>query len=276
MAALRLGEIPFANTWPLYRILRETTDCSNVEFVTGVPTILNEKLRQGELDVSPSSSVEYILNPDLYDYLPGISVSSSGPVQSILLFSRKPLEELDGSTVAFTDQSATSVLLTRVVLEHFHRKRPRYLVAKGPPRAVLQGNDAYLLIGDDALCAALRPGPWRTYDLGSIWEQEIGLPFVYALWIARKQCFQDPGLRHRLEALGEAFQRARESAAERFAELAAAAPQSSWYPSERLVNYWQTISYTLDEDHLRGMDHFAKLIATLPCPLFPADDQTGN
>src|SRR5678815_6088835 len=80
----------------------------------GVPTDLNARLLAGELDLAPISSIEYARNADRLRLLPRLCVSSEGAVDSIQLVSRKPLEQV--RVVAITPESATSVVLTKVLL----------------------------------------------------------------------------------------------------------------------------------------------------------------
>src|SRR5437762_12687982 len=86
-----------------------------VQQIQGVPTDLNRRLLDGEIDVAPISSIEYARNADRLRLLPRLCVSSQGAVDSIQLVSRVPLEHV--RTVAVTPESATSVVLTRVLLE---------------------------------------------------------------------------------------------------------------------------------------------------------------
>src|SRR2546430_9667537 len=81
---------------------------------SGVPTALNRALLGGECDLAPISSIEYARNAERLRILPRLCVSSQGAVESIQLVSRVPLERV--RTVAVTPESATSVVLTRVLL----------------------------------------------------------------------------------------------------------------------------------------------------------------
>src|SRR5581483_7176452 len=106
---VRLGRISYVNMAPVfYRVDAE------VEEVLGVPTELNRLLVDGELDTAPISSIEYARNADKLRLLPRLCVASEGAVESIQLVSRKPLEQV--RVVAVTPESATSVVLTRVLL----------------------------------------------------------------------------------------------------------------------------------------------------------------
>jgi chorismate dehydratase len=106
---IRLGRISYVNMAPVFHRLD-----ADVEEVTGVPTDLNRRLVAGEIDLAPISSIEYARNADRLRILPRLCVGSEGAVDSIQLVSRKPLEQV--RTVAITPESATSVVLTKVLL----------------------------------------------------------------------------------------------------------------------------------------------------------------
>ncbi|GAB4266793.1 MAG: menaquinone biosynthesis protein [Deferrisomatales bacterium] len=245
---LRVGRIDFANCSPIFRALERIGD-AGVEYVGGVPTELNRRLREGTVDLSPSSSVEFLERPDLYGFLPDLSISAIGPVMSVALFSRRPLEALDGCTVALTGASATSVVLTRVLLEGYRKVRPRYGRADAPAEAALW-------IGDRAL-KEVRAGGWPfVYDLGALWFQETATPFVFALWICRREAY-----RRRPEAVRALYRRlirARQLAYRSYPEFAREAPEARWMGAEGLLEYWRTISYDLTAWHLEGLRRFAE------------------
>ena len=260
---LRVGRIGFANCTPLYLAL-EAEPLGDLVYVRGVPTELNRRLRAGEVHLAPSSSVEYLERPDLYGFLPDLSISSIGPVASVILFSRVPLGELGGRRVGLSPASATSVLLLRVLLERYQGVRPRYC---GPG----EGPDAVLWIGDRALREA-RTGGWpHAYDLGELWYRATGTPFVFALWICRRDTFAErPGdVRRFYRALLEARHRAYRT----FPGLACRAEEASWMGVDDLLAYWQTISYDLTAWHLEGLRLFAAeahALGALP-PVPPLD-----
>src|SRR4029077_15236845 len=106
---IRLGRISYVNMAPVfYRLDAE------VEEIQGGPTGLNRRGVAGELDVAPISSIEYARNADRLRLLPRLCVSSEGAVESIQLISKTPLDRI--RTVAVTPESATSVVLTKVLL----------------------------------------------------------------------------------------------------------------------------------------------------------------
>ncbi|UCD35330.1 MAG: hypothetical protein JSU90_00440, partial [Nitrospiraceae bacterium] len=88
---LKIGRIPYANLFPIFHYLDSECDHSRYRFIRGVPSSLNAMLRSGELDISPSSSIEFLRNKARYRVLPWHSISATGPIKSILLFSRIPI-----------------------------------------------------------------------------------------------------------------------------------------------------------------------------------------
>ena len=146
---IRLGRISYANMAPVFfRVGIE------YEEITGVPTELNRRLIAGELDTAPISSIEYARHADTLRLLPRLCVSSEGAVDSIQLVSKLPLDAI--RTVAVTPESATSVVLTKVLLPdavHVPLDEPA---------------EAKLLIGDAALKSAFED-PTPHHDLGRLW-----------------------------------------------------------------------------------------------------------
>ncbi len=254
---LALGHITYINCAPFFHYLPQAG--FKMRIVPGVPAYLNQLLASGTIDVSPSSSFEYARNWQDYLLLPGHSISSWGPVKSVLLFSSCPIEELEGRKIALTGESATSVNLLKILLrEYLQLKDVVCLVSDRPVEEVIGAGGAALLIGDRALKAALenRTG-CRIYDLGELWYRFTGLPFVFALWILRRDSAREKGpqIRSLLAQLGYARARAFSS----LAELADSVPEKAWMGQRGLVDYWRCMSYDLNEEHLAGLRLFFKL-----------------
>src|SRR5690349_5501031 len=184
---LRLGRIGYVNMAPVFFRLE-----AEVDEVVGVPTDLNRQLVAGELDVAPISSIAYARGADKLRLLPRLCVSSEGAVESIQLISKTPLERI--RTVAVTPESATSVVLTKVLLPD----------AQHVPLG--EDAEAKLLIGDAALRSAFED-PTPRHDLGRLWLERTGLPLVFAVWAAPEPAH--PGLSDLEEALVESVRQAR-------------------------------------------------------------------
>lgn len=221
---IRLGYIDYLNCLPVYYGIEQGAVELDVTVCKGPPSKLNRAFLNGELDVTPISSIEYARNADRCVIIPGLSISADGRVASILLFHKRPLSELGGRPVALTASSATSVALTKVILQQRYGVTPDYRVTPPDLEAMLAEHDAALLIGDDALLAALAHPEIPHADLGAEWKAMTGHMMVYALWVARREfaeanpealrrvtrlfsASQDYAWDHRLAMVAEAIRR---------------------------------------------------------------------
>ncbi len=252
---LKIGRIHYANLYPIFYNLQRA-DRSSYEFIEGVPSVLNRMLREGEIDISPSSSIEYLRYGERYAILEGHSISSAGPIGSILLFSRRPIETLDGLVVLTSSQSETSVALLDIILKKFYDLECPLKSTAEPFSEAIKSHTAYLLIGDDALKEALKWPKLHIYDLGDIWYKETGLPFVFALWTVRKDCCENnPAL---LEQFRKDLNTAKTKALKELRIIAREFPLRALLSEDDLVSYWTGISYDLSDEHKRGLELFRK------------------
>ena len=255
---LRIGKIPYANLFPIFYILENECDCSKYEFVEGVPSALNKMLRTGEVDVSPSSSIEYLRHSDEYAIVENHSISSTGTVGSIILLSRKPIEELNGLPVLTSSQSETSVVLLRIIFERFYKVKCDLKTADIHLDSLPSSAEAYLLIGDDALRAVKNKNAEFSYiyDLGELWHKHTGLPFTYALWIYKKDCCKEKA--ELLERFKSDLNRSNKRALENFKMIAAESPLKGILTENELISYWKQISYDFGDVHKKGLELFRK------------------
>lgn len=255
--ALRVGHIAYANCVPFFHYLRQCGFAGEIR--SGVPSALNELLAAGEIDLSPSSSFEYGRNAEEYLLLPGHSISSCGPVQSVLLFSALPLEELGAAPIDLTHESATSINLLKILLAEYLGVDSRCCRPAAQPTEVIatQGGSV-LMIGDRALRTAQQlRGHRQIYDLGELWWRFTGLPFVFALWIVRAAMAvqQAAALRELQGQLAQSRQQA-------FADLPLVAqqtPEKQWMGEAALVDYWRCMSYDLTPQHIEGLQLYFTL-----------------
>src|SRR5947208_8824573 len=224
---IRLGRIGYVNMAPVfYRLDAE------VEEVVGVPTELNRALLAGDCDLAPISSIEYARNAGRLRLLPRLCVSSEGAVDSIQLVSRAPLERV--RSVAVTPESATSVVLTRVLLPQ----------AEHVPLG--EDADATLLIGDAALQSAFED-PTPHHDLGRLWLERTGLPMVFAVWACPEPVAD--GLAELEEALVASLRHARSEPE----TLAFEASERYGYPAGFLARYFEKLRYSFGPRERAGL-----------------------
>jgi len=257
---LKVGRIPYANFFPVFYYFDKECKHTDYKFIKGVPSKLNKMLRDGKLDISPSSSIEFLRNKDRYLILPWFSVSSAGPIYSIRLFSKLPLHYLGGKEIALSSDSETSNVLLKIILEEFLSLKCRFRSTnRRSVKSILSTFSAVLHIGDTAMIEAKKLSPnteLYIYDLGELWFEYTGLPFVFALWIARKQAVAEK--KELISKLSNDLIKARKYAGKKFQLIAKEAPQKKWLTEKELVDYWKNISYDFTEKHLEGLRLFEK------------------
>ena len=183
----KIGHINFLNVLPLnYGYQHAAQD---LQIVYGVPTFLNGELKAGRIDISNISSIEYARQSDELLILPKICVRADEDVTSIVLVSRKPIEQIRDDKVILTSKSATAQRLLKIILHDSYDAAPNYetrtVTVENP---VDEDATAALLIGDDALYIYLhRPKNFYVYDLGKEWHKLTGRQMVYALWAVKKK-----------------------------------------------------------------------------------------
>jgi len=174
---MNIGRISYLNVLPFYHSLEGDWG----PFVEGTPAHLAKLARDGSLDAAPLPLVETFYIEDEFEPLSNFGVACKGPVGSVLLFSRKPFDELTEARLLFTSDSVTSAALTRYLLDRAGNHD--YHVERGDQH---KGFDGYMAIGDRALRAAADPPFAHVTDLSERWFQLTHLPFVFARWMIRK------------------------------------------------------------------------------------------
>jgi chorismate dehydratase len=230
---IRLGRISYVNMAPVFHGLE-----ADVEEVSGVPTELSRMLLEGEIDVAPIPSIEYARHADRLRILPRLCVSSEGAVDSIQLVTRMPFGQV--RSVAVTPESATSVVLVRVLLPRAE------LVPLGAEA------DATLLIGDAALRSSFED-PTPHFDLGRVWLERTGLPMVFAVWAAPEPVAQ--GLLELEHALVASVRLAR-SEPERLAHQAS---ETYGYPPGFMARYFEKLRYSFGPRERAGLYTFLEM-----------------
>lgn len=256
----RLGRIAYINGSPVYGAIDRGLVAVPAQVVTGTPSELNDLLAAGELDVSVVSAVEYARHASAYLLLPDLAVSCDGPVRSVALFSTRPVAELDGRTVLVSASSRTSVLLLELLCGEVWGIAPRLAVARaeaGDLDALSRlPHDGVLVIGDAALVLAARGRYPHRYDLGEQWKRWTGLPFVFAVWAARRDA-----LPASVRAVHQALLESRAWGLGHLDVLAGAAAAATGVGLEACRAYLEGLDYALSYRHLAGLtDFFRRLV----------------
>ena len=257
---VRLGRIPWINTFPVYGAIDRGLVRVNAEIVSGTASELNDLLAAGELDVSVVSAVEYARNAAAYHLLPDLAISCDGPVRSVKLFSRRPVTELDQATVLLTASSRTSVLLLELLCRHRWKVTPRFATVRAEAVDLTSlgefPHDAVLVIGDAALLLAASGRYPVEADLGQEWKEWTGLPFVFAVWAARRQT--DPEV---AQAIHQSLLESRTWGLDHLDELAEAAAKATGLAPAVCRHYFDDLDYRLSYRHLAGLTDFFRRLA---------------
>jgi predicted solute-binding protein len=200
---LRIGCVKYLNARPLIRGWP-----GEVEF--DHPSALCERLANGELDLALVSSFEFLRNP-IYRIIDEVSISSDGPVYSVVVAHRDEISRID--EIELDPASETAVNLLRCLLGELGlnphlKQRSTGILPVGPagvsPAVVKSGSvaPAQLLIGDQAIrFREKHADEFQFWDLGEQWSKLIGLPFVYALWLIRPEVADPKLIANRLRVL---------------------------------------------------------------------------
>lgn len=240
----RIGVVGFLNTLPLAHELEHHVPRSLVSRAT--PAQVADDLLAGKSDVGLIPVAALAERPQ-WPVVPGLGIASRGPVKSVVLLSRVPVEAI--TRVVLDPASRTSNVLARLWLAHRTGGEPEILAGPPEPQARLALGEATVVIGDDALF-------WKgdvahRVDLGEAWTEWTGLPFVYAVWAGPGA--GDPEL---ARGLADCY-RVNASRLEELAEFAFPRDPIRREETERYLR--ENIRYVLEAEENRGLRHFLEL-----------------
>jgi chorismate dehydratase len=242
------ARIPYANAAPFYALWADAPFAVR----NLVPRDLGREAEAGAVDLGLMATADYLRLQDRFELAGPLGVAARGPVQSVLLFSRRPPSALADALISVTPETSTSSRLLRLLLDVRRGIRNvRYVRGLEPAQA-----DALLVIGDRAMrLRNQRPeGFTHTLDLGADWLEWTGCGFVYAVWAVRR--ILPEATRRELSDFLEA------SLAAGLADLPAIArlqTEPGWTPAE-MEAYLRRFHYRLGPDDLEGMKRFAELL----------------
>jgi predicted solute-binding protein len=195
LKSLRIGCVKYLNARPLIRGWPDNVESDH-------PSALCKRLANGDLDVGLVSSFEFLRNP-IYRIVDDISISSDGPVYSVVVAHRGEISEIDEIELDPASQTAANLLrcllsetgLNPHLVQRYTSVRP----AAGESGSVRR---AQLLIGDQAIrFRQSHTGQYEFWDLGEQWKKLTDLPFVYALWLIRPEVVNAKEIADRLRLL---------------------------------------------------------------------------
>ena len=257
---LRVGRIPYINTYPVYGAVDRGIVTLGATMIDGVPSALNAAMAAGAVDVSVVSAVEYALHAERYLLLPDLAITCDGPVRSVMLFSKRPVADLDGATVLVSRSSMTSVELLGLLFRERWGVTPRLVPSDAESADIAhfadEPHEARLVIGDAALLlssgtsSVSRRYPHHV-DLGLEWKEWTGLPFVFAVWVAQRTTPVADALRVHAGLIAS-----RDWGVANLPVLAEQAAAATGVPRATCELYFSGLDYRLSLPHLRGLTEF--------------------
>ncbi len=241
---LRVGIVHYVNSRPLSRGLLRAAPDQELACELLPPAAIADRLRDGTLDVGLVPSIELARIPDLA-VLPGLGIAATHEVRSVLLVSKVPIQQI--GSVALDENSRTSAALVRILLAERYGLAPELRPAAADLGAMLAGSDAALLIGDPAL--AVPREDYVVLDLAGEWLELTGLPFVFAVWAARREAAERVPVA-RFEASLEA------GLAERDAIVAETAAETGIAPAVLHDYYTRNLRYRMGPAEQAGLAEF--------------------
>lgn len=260
---MRVGRIPYLNCAPVYGAVDRGIVSLDADLVSGVPSALNRQMAAGALDVSVISAVEYAREAGKYVLLPDLAISCDGPVRSVMLFSTCAAPALHGQPVLVSRSSMTSVALLELLFEQVWKARPLFVPGDAEAEDLRQDQTAVaarLVIGDAALMLRHPRHPVAeghgqeypfVYDLGAEWKSWTGLPFVFAVWVARR----DVDVREALAVHGALIE-SRNWGLTHLDQLSEEASVICCLPSAIVREYLSGLDYGLGLEYLEGLSEF--------------------
>ncbi len=247
--SVRIGAVSYLNTKPLIFGLEALIGSRDV-LSLALPSLLATDLATGAIDIGLIPVVEYFQHPE-FQIVSNAVIACRGPVWSVRIFFR--CEPSQVKTLALDEGSRTSVALSKVLFHQRFGFVPDTIPLKMTDDPKEVSADAVLVIGDRAMHPEFfRPAFQSDWDLGQVWFEETGLPFVFAMWVARKSIFANDHWKLTLE-------RARDDGLRHIREIADDASEkyqlSNGQCEDYLTNY---IRFHLNEDESAGLCEFRR------------------
>jgi chorismate dehydratase len=245
---IRIGYLPYLNCEPFYFDI----DRDRFEFQSLTPSAMTQSAKEGKLDAGPIPLVACFQMEDTLVPVGDFCIATVEAAQSILLFSQRPIEEMEGGTFGITDETTTSVQLLKVLLHHRYHVKPKAFTG------LEDEHDAFLLIGDNALRQrAPKPSHPYRYDLGHEWHSWTGYPFVFARWVMRRELPQETQ-----EELREALQKSLEQGLANL-DVIAHKRRDLDMSEEEVIQYLQAFRYAIGPEENTGINRFRELLQSL-------------
>ena len=184
-ASPRIAASSYLNTAPLIWSFQQGKQRNAVELITdAAPAYCADLLARHEVEAALVPIIEYQRIAEAL-LVPNVCVGSQQAVRSVVLISKH--DDLTRvRRVALDSQSRTSQALVKIIFREFLNFEPVWQAAAPDVQAMLESNDAALMIGDPAMKISCEQ--FHVFDLAGLWHRFTGTGFVFAMWMTRAGC----------------------------------------------------------------------------------------
>ncbi len=263
MSALLLGSIEFINSLPVDFGFLSGQIPMEAQIRIDSPNHLNEALQCGQLDISPVSALWYAQHAGEFLLLPELSISSESSVDSVLLFSNRPIEELKGCPIGVTAKGRTTPVLLEILCRERYGFAPQCHLLETKPGISSTQPHAVLLIGDEALVFKERLSRQQCFvtDLAEEWRSWTGLAFVFAVWVVRRDYFLSNA--ERVHEIHEKILKSKKWGLDHMDLVLDEARRRTGLSQVVLSRYFSKLSFDFDENLKNGLRHYLELARKL-------------
>ena len=173
---LRIAAQPFLHARPLVYGLE---DNPRVQLTLISPPSLADMLLCCELEAALLPVIDLQGNASGFTIVPAGCIASNGRTLTTRIFSR--VRPADLSTLWVDSESHTSTVLAQVLWAHCHRRRLDILPFDSALQEAGEDVEAVLMVGDRVVTEPPLGFDWQI-DLGAMWQETTGLPFVFSVW----------------------------------------------------------------------------------------------
>ena len=241
---LNLGIVDGLDYMPLIEAIESGDILMGVNLIKDTPKGLHDKFLAGEIDIAPLPTIEYAEHFNQCVILPDLSLTTIGAVTDLLLFSKVPISQLQGKTIAVSIAAEGTQALLHILMDHYYEIDVNYVWLEPNLDKMLEQADAALLNADRALIAREQYVSYHLLDLGKLWQDFTKEPFVSTLWLAR----EDYAVRNpvQLELMAKALQASMEIGMKNISRLVDKAKERYNLSGEMVEQYFASFQTKFD------------------------------
>ncbi len=181
MKKYKIAAVSYLNTKPLLHGLNLINLQEEIDLCIDYPSSCGQRLLNDEVDFAlvPVAVLPSLVN---YSIVSDYCIGCDGAVQTVCIYSDKPIEEV--KTIYTDFHSRTSIELSKILLREYWKKDVPFVHTGESIEGNYESGAGVMAIGDKTI--RMDKKYKYKYDLGEAWKSHTGLPFVFAVWVSKK------------------------------------------------------------------------------------------